>query len=54
MAFEDESDLDGYELDVDLMVDKLVKAKLKPIFKALDWDLDAAAGAARPKNYFEV
>jgi len=54
MAFEDESDLDGYELDVDLMVDKLVKAKLKPIFKALEWDLDAAAGAARPKQYFEV
>jgi len=54
MAFVDESDLDGYELDVDLMVDKLVKAKLKPIFKALDWDLAAASGAARPKNYFEV
>jgi len=54
MAFVDESDLDGYELDVDLMVDKLLKAKLKPIFMALDWDLAAASGAARPKNYFEV
>ena len=52
VAFENDSDLDGFGLDHDVMVDRLIKRKLKPIFKALDWDLERASGAAMPKQYW--
>jgi len=52
VAFEELSDLDGFVLDYDKMVDKLVKSKIKPIFRALNWDLDRASGAAMPKKYW--
>ena len=52
VAFEELSDLDGFVLDYDKMVDKLVKSKIKPIFQALNWDLDRASGAAMPKKYW--
>ena len=51
VAFREESDLEGYGLDYDTMVEKLVKAKVKSIFKAMKWNLDYASGAARPKTY---
>ena len=51
VAYEKESDLQGFSLNYDFMVDKLIKAKIKPIFKALDWDLERASGAAMPKVY---
>lgn len=52
VAYREEKDLTGYTLDYDTMVDKLVKAKVKSIFNALNWNLDFAAGAARPKRYW--
>ena len=52
VAYEEASDLAGFTLNYDLMVDKLIKAKLKPIFKALSWDLERASGAAMPKQYW--
>jgi DNA polymerase elongation subunit (family B) len=52
VAFENDNDLDGFGLDYDKMVDRLIKRKLKPIFKALDWDLERASGAAMPKQYW--
>ncbi len=52
VAYEDISELDGFIVDYDLMVDKIVKDKIKPIFKALDWDLERASGAAMPKVYW--
>jgi len=52
VAYEDVSELDGFVIDYDLMVDKIVKDKIKPIFKALDWDLERASGAAMPKQYW--
>jgi DNA polymerase elongation subunit (family B) len=51
VAYREEVDLAGYTLDYDTMVDKLVKSKVKSIFNALNWNLDFAAGAARPKRY---
>lgn len=51
VAYGDASELDGFVIDYDLMVDKIVKDKIKPIFKALDWDLERASGAAMPKQY---
>ena len=52
VAYEDVSELDGFVIDYDLMVDKIVKDKIKPIFRALDWDLERASGAAMPKQYW--
>jgi hypothetical protein len=52
VAYEKEEQLDNFALNYDLMVDKLIKAKIKPIFKALDWDLEKASGAAMPKQYW--
>lgn len=51
VAYETPDELTDFALNYDLMVDKLIKAKLKPIFKALDWDLERASGAAMPKTY---
>ena len=52
VSYKDVKELEGFTLDWDTMVDKLVKNKVKPIFKALDWDLEMASGAARPKRYW--
>ncbi|MEK9694239.1 MAG: DNA polymerase domain-containing protein [Candidatus Poseidoniales archaeon] len=52
VAYMNESDLEGFTLDYKLMVDKLVKAKIKPIFNALGWDVERASGAAMPKKYW--
>ena len=52
VCYKDISELEGFEPDWEKMVDRLVKAKVKPIFKALDWDLEMASGATRPKRYW--
>ena len=52
VAYEEESDIDGFDLDYHKMVDKLVKSKMKNIFGAMNWNLDFATGAARPKKYW--
>jgi len=52
VGFKDEQDLVGFSLDYDKMVDKLVKSKIKVIFKALKWNLEIASGAAKPKRYW--
>jgi hypothetical protein len=44
--------MEGFTLDWEKMVDRLVKRKVKPIFQALEWDLESASGAARPKRYW--
>ena len=52
VAYEEESYIDGFDLDYHKMVDKLVKSKMKNIFGAMNWNLDFATGAARPKKYW--
>ena len=52
VTYREETELDDFTLDWEIMVDKLVKEKMKPIFKALDWSLEAASGATRPKKYW--
>jgi DNA polymerase, archaea type len=52
VAYRDISDLEGFSLNWEIMTDKLIKQKIKPIFNALQWDLEAASGAARPKRYW--
>ena len=51
-CYKDISEMEGFTLDWEKMVDRLVKRKVKPIFQALEWDLEAASGAARPKRYW--
>ena len=52
MAFREPSDLEGFTLDTPVLIDKLVKSKIESTFKILDWDIDAATGAPRPKSYY--
>ena len=51
-CYKDISEMEGFTLDWEKMVDRLVKRKVKPIFQALEWDLESASGAARPKRYW--
>ena len=52
VAYRDVEQLKGFELDWEKMVDRLVSRKIKPIFKALDWDLQRASGEPMPKKYW--
>lgn len=52
VAYSKEDELEGFQFDHRIMVEKLIKAKIKPIFKALNWDLERASGAAMPKQYW--
>lgn len=52
VSYRDAKELEGFTLDWDIMVDKLVKNKIKPIFESLTWDLERASGAAMPKRYW--
>ena len=52
ICYREETEIEDFTLDWEKMVDRLVKRKVKPIFKALSWDLEAASGAARPKKYW--
>ena len=52
VAYRDPTELEGFSLDWGTMVDKLVKQKIKPMFKTMGWDLERASGAAMPKVYW--
>ena len=52
VAYHEENELEGFQLDYNKMVDKLVTQKIKPIFNAMGWSLDYASGKARPKKYW--
>tara|TARA_R100000005_G_scaffold96214_1_gene81497 strand:+ start:760 stop:3099 length:2340 start_codon:yes stop_codon:yes gene_type:complete len=51
IAFREPSEVSGFTLDTSTIIDKMIGAKLKGIYKVLGWDLDGALGAPRPKNY---
>jgi DNA polymerase elongation subunit (family B) len=52
VAYHETDDLDGFVLDHDKMVQKLVVEKIKPMFKAMKWSTDYASGMPRPKTYW--
>lgn len=52
VAYHEAEDLDGFTLDHDKMVQKLVVEKIKPMFKAMKWSTDYASGMPRPKTYW--
>ena len=52
VAFREASDLEGFTLDTSTVIAKSVKAKLKPTFEVLGWDVGAASGDSVPKSYW--
>tara|TARA_R100000406_G_scaffold96211_1_gene93300 strand:+ start:5012 stop:7393 length:2382 start_codon:yes stop_codon:yes gene_type:complete len=52
VAYREPEELEGFSLDWEKMTDRLIKRKIKPIFEALQWNLEIASGAARPKRYW--
>jgi len=51
IAYRDPSELEGYVLDSDTILQKMLKAKLDSVYTTLGWDIDGALGAPRPKAY---
>ena len=51
IAYRDPSELEGYPLDSDVILQKMLKAKLDSVYTTLGWDIDGALGAPRPKAY---
>ena len=51
IAYRDPSELEGYVLDSDVILQKMLKAKLDSVYSTLGWDIDGALGAPRPKAY---
>jgi len=51
IAYRDPSELEGHVLDSDVILQKMLKAKLDSVYSTLGWDLDGALGAPRPKAY---
>jgi DNA polymerase, archaea type len=52
VGFRNVKDVDGFVIDHHLCVDKFIRAKIKNIYSVLDWDVEAAVGAARPKKHW--
>ena len=51
IAYREPSELEGYVLDSDTILQKMLKAKLDSVYTTLGWDIDGALGAPRPKAY---
>jgi DNA polymerase I len=51
VGFREEDELEGFLIDKDTIVEKMVKNKIASTFTVLEWDMNRAMGAARPKNY---
>jgi hypothetical protein len=51
IAYQDPSELEEYILDSDVILQKMLKAKLDSVYITLGWDIDGALGAPRPKAY---
>ena len=51
VAYREPSELEGHVLDSDMILQKMLKAKLDSVYTTLGWDIDGALGAPRPKAY---
>jgi DNA polymerase I len=52
VGFRDASEISDYHIDYGMCVDKFIKAKIKNIYRVLDWDLNRASGAPMPKKHW--
>ena len=51
VAYREPSELEDKVLDSDVILQKMLKAKLDGVYTTLGWDIDGALGAPRPKAY---
>ena len=51
IAYRNPEDLDGFTLDSNTILKKMLKTKLDSIYSTLSWDLERALGAPTPKSY---
>ena len=52
VGFRNSEEIEGFEIDYPVVVEKFIKAKLKVLYSVLGWDLDEASGASKPKKYW--
>ena len=51
IAYRNPEDLEGFTLDSNTILKKMLKTKLDSIYSTLSWDLEGALGAPTPKAY---
>tara|TARA_Y100000004_G_scaffold185241_1_gene235161 strand:- start:2758 stop:5118 length:2361 start_codon:yes stop_codon:yes gene_type:complete len=52
VGFRNSEEIEGFEIDYPVVVEKFIKAKLKVLYSVLGWDLEEASGASKPKKYW--
>lgn len=52
VGFRNLDEADGFVIDYSTCVEKFIRAKIKRIYKVLDWDIGEASGAALPKKHW--
>jgi DNA polymerase elongation subunit (family B) len=52
IGFRKPEEIDGFLVDHSLCVEKFIRAKIKRLYDVLEWNLDEASGAKRPKKHW--
>jgi len=52
IGFRNASEIDGFEVDYPIVVDKFIKSKIKGLYNVLGWDIEEASGAPKPKKHW--
>ena len=52
VAYESPSDIEGFDIDIEGIVEGLVRKKLRLIYDVLKWDLNKALNKHQPKSYW--
>jgi DNA polymerase I len=52
IGFRKSEEIDGFLVDHSLCVEKFIRAKIKRLYDVLEWNLDEASGAKRPKKHW--
>lgn len=52
VAYDDPKDLDAFEIDIEGVINRLVRKKLRLIYDVLGWDLNKALDKHQPKTYW--
>jgi hypothetical protein len=43
VAFREEDEIKDFSIDYDVVVEKMVKAKIQPVYSVMGWDMEKAA-----------
>ena len=52
IGFRNASEIDGFQVDYPIVVDKFIKSKIKGLYNVLGWDINEASGAPKPKKHW--